>query len=138
MTTFQRILPFLWVFFVVCAVAGGEYYFYRFSFDVENSFHIARAVTFASGIWSLVLVIGILMHRGWARYMMIFGLLFAIVLFGIITLLMNQESVAFLGRPTKAAVKGMGLFALAIIPLWASRSLQRYCGPLTAGGRTPL
>ena len=138
MTTFQRIKPYLWIVFILCTVAGGEYYFYRFSFDIENSFHISRAVTFASGIWSAVLLVGIIVHRGWARYMMIFGLIFAIFLFGLITLLMNQESVAYLNRPSKAAMKGMALFGVALIPLWASRSLRRHCGPLTAGGRTPM
>ena len=138
MTTLQRIRPYLWILFITCVVAGGEYYFYRFSFDVDNSFHISRAVTFASGVWSLVLIIGLILHRGWARYMMIFGIIFAIALFALITMLMNQESVAFLSRPTKAASKGMALFAVALIPLWASRSLQRHCGPLTAGGLTPM
>jgi hypothetical protein len=135
---FQRLRPYIWIIFILGAVAGGEYYFYRFSFDPENTFQLSRGVTFASAIWSAVLIIGLIIHRSWARYMMIIGLILAIVTFGLITMYMNQESVAFLSRPTKAAIKGMALFGVALIPLGFSRSLRRHCLPLTAGGRTPM
>ena len=134
----QRLRPYFWLLVVICAVTAGEYYFYRFSFDPENPFGLSRGVTFASGIWSIVLLIGIIAHRPWARYMMISGLILAIGLFALITMIMNQESVAFLSRPTKAAVKGMACFGVALLPLSFSRSLRRHCLPLTAGGRTPM
>ena len=72
------------------------------------------------------------------NHVMMFGLIFAMFLMGLITLLMNEQSIAFLSVPTKAACKGLALFGVALIPLWKSRSLQRHCGPRTAGGRTPM
>jgi hypothetical protein len=135
MTKLQRIRPYLWLFFIICTLGGGHYLFYKFSFEPLNAMPMTRGLTFGSALWSAVLVLAMLLHKGWARYVLIVWLVFAMALFGLATLLTNTNSLMTVRGPTLDAMSGLALFALALAPLGASRSLRRYLAPRTAGGR---
>jgi hypothetical protein len=74
------------------------------------------------------------LRLGWARYVLIAWLVVAIVAYGLTTLMMNSQSVKPLPEPTRIAIAALLLYAAALAPLGASRSLRRYLTPRTAGG----
>src|SRR5437016_833885 len=131
----QRIRAYLWLVFIFFTLAGANYFFFRFSFHQMNPLPMTRGLTFGSAIWSAVLLVAMLFHRAWARYILVTWLVMAMVAFAMSTLMMNGQSIAPLPEPTKAAVAGLALYALALVPLGISRSLRRYLGPRTAGGQ---
>ncbi len=131
----HRVRAFLWFVFILCALSGAHYCFYRFSFHPLNPFQITRGLTFASTLWSSVLLLAMVLHYAWARYVLIAWLVLVMFGFGMATLMMNSQSVATLPEPTKAALLGLLLYAVALTPLGFSRSLRRYLAPRTAGGK---
>jgi hypothetical protein len=126
--------PWLWLFTIFCLLGLAHFLFFLFSFHELNPYPITRGLTFASALWSTVLLLVMLLRQGWARYVLMAWLVLAIVAFGLAILMMNSQSVRPLPEPTKAAVAGLSLYALALIPLAALRSLRRFLEPRTAGG----
>ena len=53
--------------------------------------------------------------------------------YGLMVLMMRSQSVDPLPEPTHAAIGGLVLYAVALIPLGKSRSLRRFLAPKTAG-----
>jgi len=130
----HRIRAYLWLAFIFCTLAGAQYFFFLFSFHQLNPFLITRGLTFGSTLWSTVLLLAMLFGRAWARYVLIAWLLMAMVGFGLATLMMNSQSIGALPQPTKFALIGLALYAMALTPLGISRSLRRFLAPRTAGG----
>jgi hypothetical protein len=124
----------LWLLAVLVVLAAGNYLLFLFSFHELNPYPITRGIAFGSSLWSLALIIAMWLRMGWARYVLATWLVLAIVLQGLFILRMNSQSVKPLPEPTKIALIGLGLYALALIPLGASRSLRGFLGPKTAGG----
>lgn len=124
----------LWLVFICGALCGAHFLFFRFSFHELNPFDLTRGLFFASALWSCALFVAITLRLGWARYALIVWLVVAMLGFGLMVLMMNSRSVKVLTEPTNAAVIGLGLCALALVPLGVSRSLRRYLAPRTASG----
>ncbi len=131
----QRIWAYVWLTFITCMLLGAHYYSYWFSKDPYNPFQVTKALVFTSMIWCAVLLIGMLLRHGWARYGMAVWVILAIAGFVMAALMMNSQSVAPLPSATFNAVKGVVFYALALLPIWLSNSLRRYLGPKTAGGK---
>lgn len=129
-----RVRAWLWFAFMFCTLGAGHYLFFRFSFHPLNSLEITRGLAFGTTLWSTVLLIAMMMHRGWARYVLATGLVLAILAFGMAILVMNSRSIVPLPGPTKMAVLGLVCYALALVPLGVSTSIRRYLAPRTAGG----
>jgi hypothetical protein len=134
MTKHQRIRAYLWFFFIFCTLGGGHYLFFLFSFHPLNPLPLTRGIAFASALWSTVLLLAMLLHKAWARYVLIIWLVVAMLAFGLAMLIMNTRSVEPLPGPTRNVILGLALYALALTPLGVSRSLRRYLAPRTAGG----
>ncbi len=134
MSTPRKIRPYLWLIAVFCVLGVGHALFFRFAFHELNPYPITRGVAFGSALWSTALIIAMALHLSWARYVLIGWLAAAFMVFGMVVLLMNKHSAIPLAGPTQDALVGMGLYALALVPLGISRSLRRYLGPRTAGG----
>lgn len=130
----HRLWAYIWLAFIFCFICAGQYFFFRFSFDALNPIRVTRGLAVASTLWCGVLMSAMLLHRAWARYILITWLVFSMVAFGAGLLMMNSQSIAKLPQPTKAAVIGLMMYAIALIPLGMSRSLQRYLAPRSAGG----
>lgn len=134
MSKSQRIRPYLWFFFIICTLVGAHYLFFQFSFHPLNAMPMTRGLTFGSALWSAVLLLAMLLHKGWARYVLIVWLVVTMTLFGLAALLTNTDSLMSVRDPTLDAMGGLLLCALALAPLGVSRSLRRYVAPRTAGG----
>lgn len=128
-------LSYLWLFLIFCALAGAHYFFFRFSFHELNPYPIVKGITFGLTLWTTALMLAMCMRLGWARYVLIALLVTAIVTIGLTVLMMNSQSVNALPEPVHAALGGLGLYALALVPLGTSRSLRRFLAPRQAGGR---
>lgn len=124
----------VWFILILCALCGGHYLFFQFAFYPMNPFPITRGLAFGSFLFSTVLWVAMLLNKGWARYVLNIWLGIAIFAFGLAMLVMNTRSVEPLPVPTKQVILGMALYALAMTPLSASRSVRRYLAPRTAGG----
>ena len=125
----------LWLLAVLAVLAAGNYLLFLFSFHEMNPYPITRGVAFGSALWSAVLLIAMWLQMGWARYVLATWLVIAILVQGYYVLRMNSQSVRPLPEPTRIAFLGLGLYALALVPLGASRSLRGFLGPRTAGGQ---
>ena len=134
MAKHYRVRARLWLMFIFLVLGGAHFLFFRFTFHELNPFHLTRGLFFGSSLWSLALLIGVALRHGWARYVLIAWLVVAMMVFGLMVLMMNSRSVAALPEPTNAALIGLALCALALVPLGVSRSLRRYLAPRTAGG----
>lgn len=147
----------LWLVFIFCALAAGNFLFFRFSFHELNPFPITRGLAFGSSLFSAALIVALWLRLGWARYVLSAWLALAMFGFGFAVLMMHSRSsrpvpvpaqtakvvadrVAAvvsaipLPEPTKEAVLGLLLYGVALVPLGLSRSLRRYSVPRTAGG----
>lgn len=124
----------LWLLAVLVVLTAANYLLFQFSFHEMNPFPITRGIAFGSSLWSAALLIAMWLRMGWARYVLVTWLSLAIVLQGLFVLRMNSQSVKPLPEPTRIALIGLGLYALALIPLGASTSLRAFLGPKTAGG----
>ena len=94
-----------------------------------------QGLTFGLALWTTALMVAMCMRLGWARYVLIALVVAAIVGIGLTVLMMTSQSVNALPEPVHAALGGLGLYMLALVPLGASRSLRRFLAPRQAGGR---
>lgn len=124
----------LWLLAVLVVLAAANYLLFQFSFHEMNPFPITRGISFGSSLWSLALLIAMWLRLGWARYVLVTWLVLVILVQGLFVLRMNSQSVNPLPEPTRIALIGLGLYALALVPLGASSSLRGFLGPKTAGG----
>ncbi len=131
----QRIWAYVWLAFITCMLLGAHYYLYWFSNDPFNPFQVTKALVFASIIWCVVLLIGMVFRNAWARYGMAIWLILAMAGFVMAALVMNSQSVAPLPAATHNVMKGVAFYIIALLPIWLSNSLRRFLAPKTAGGK---
>jgi hypothetical protein len=134
MPTRYKIRACLWFVFIFFTLSGGHYLLFRFAFHPLNPFPVTRGLAFGSALWSTVLLVAMVLHKDWARYVLIVWLVVVILAFSLAMLMMNTRSVESLPGPTKTVLAGLALYALAMVPLSVSRSVRRYLAPRTAGG----
>ena len=135
MPTNQKVRAYLWLAFIAIMLAGANYLFFRFSFDLQNPFPLTRGLAFGSSLWSVVLLVAIALRNAWARYLLSSLLVFAMVCFGLADLMINTRAVIPLNSLTRNVVVALVLCAFALYPLGFSRSLRRFLAPRTAGGK---
>jgi ABC-type nitrate/sulfonate/bicarbonate transport system permease component len=92
-----------------------------------------RGMTFGLTLWTTALMAAMCMRLGWARYVLIALLVAAIIAIGLTVLMMTSQSANALPEPVHEALGGLGLYAVALIPLGASHSLRRFLAPRQAG-----
>jgi hypothetical protein len=125
----------LWLCVILCVLTGAHYFFYRFSANQDNPYPLTRGLTFGLVLWTSALLLAMWLRLGWARYVIIALLAAGIAGYGLSVLMMTSQSVDPLPEPVHAALEGMLLYALALVPLGISPSLRYFLAPRTAGGR---
>jgi hypothetical protein len=116
-------------------VTGAHYFFYKFSIDRLNSYPISQGLLFGCVLWTTVLFGAMWLRYMWSRYVMITMICFGMIGFGVLAMLVRSDSVNPLPQLMKLAIFGIGLYAIALVPLSASSSLRHFLGPKTAGER---
>ncbi len=120
---------------ILLLASGAHYFFLKFSFDRLNTYDISKGLTIGCIIWTTVLFGAMWMRYAWSRYVMITMICFSMAGFCLLAMLVRSESVNPLPQLMKLVVFGVGLYAVALIPLSASSSLRHFLGPKTAGER---
>jgi hypothetical protein len=123
----------LWLCFIFCAITGAHYLFYRFSMNHLNPYPLTKGLTFGLILWTAALTLAMWLRLGWARYVTAALLVSGILAYGLTVLMMRSQSLEPLPEATHAALGGLVLYAVALIPLGKSRSLRRFLAPKTAG-----
>jgi len=131
----RKIRARIWLCVILLLITGAHYYFYRFSIDRMNTYPIAQGITFGCVLWTTVVWGAMWLRYNWARYLMVAVVTLAIISYSWIALLVRGESMNPLPELTRLVVYGLMLYAVALIPLGASRALRSYLAPRTAGDR---
>jgi hypothetical protein len=121
--------------FTFVVLTGAHYLFYRFSVSILNPYPVTRGLTFGLTLWTTALLLAMWLRRSWARYVIIALLVISILVYGLTALMMTSQSVDSLSEPVHAALGGILLYMIALIPLGISRSLRHFLAPRTAGGQ---
>ncbi|MEI9895662.1 MAG: hypothetical protein WDN28_17685 [Chthoniobacter sp.] len=125
----------LWIGLAFLLLTGAHFLFYRFSFDHLNNYPISQGLTAGCVLWTSALLVAMWLRYAWSRYVMIVMICGALAGFSVIALMVRSESVNALPQLMQRVAGGLVLYALALIPLSASRALRNYLGPRTAGDR---
>jgi hypothetical protein len=125
----------IWLCVTLLLVSGAHYFLYRFSIDRLNTFPVTEGLAFGCVLWTTVLLGAMWLRQAWARYAMIVMICLALAGFSLAGLLIRAQSVNPLPELMRLLVIGMVLYAVALIPLGASRALRQYLAPRTAGER---
>lgn len=131
----RKIRARIWIFVIILLVSGAHYFFLKFSYDPLNNYEISKGLTFGCIIWTTVLFGAMWLRHTWSRYVMITMICFGMIAFCLIAMTVRSESVNPLPQLMKLVVYGVGLYAVALVPLSASSSLRHFLGPKTAGER---
>lgn len=131
----RKIRARIWLGVTLLLITGAHYFFYKFSIDRLNTYPISQGLTFGCVLWTTVLFGAMWLRYTWSRYVMITMICFGMIGFGVLAMLVRSESVDPLPGLMKLAVYGIGLYAIALVPLSASSSLRHFLGPKTAGER---
>jgi hypothetical protein len=123
----------IWILIVFVLLTVAHYCFYRFSVEPQNTFAITRGATFGCVLWSTVLLAAMWLRHAWARYLLIALICLAISGFGLTALVLGKTVLEPASFAMRMVVGGTVFYAVALVVLWASRSLIRYLGPRTAG-----
>jgi hypothetical protein len=120
---------------ILLLISGAHYFFYKFSTDRLNSYPISQGLTFGCVLWTTVLFGAMWLRYTWSRYVMVTMICFGMIGFSVLAMMVRSESVDPLPQLMKMVVYGVGLYAVALVPLSASSSLRHFLGPKTAGER---
>lgn len=123
------------MFVILLLVTGAHYFFYKFSTDRLNNYPISQGLTFGCVLWTTVLFGAMWLRYGWSRYVMITMISVSMTGFSLLAMMVRSESVDPLPQLMRLVVYGVGLYAVALVPLSASSSLRHFLGPKTAGER---
>lgn len=123
------------MFVILLLVTGAHYFFYKFSTDRLNNYPISQGLTFGCVLWTTVLFGAMWLRYGWSRYVMITMISVSMAGFSLLAMMVRSESVDPLSQLMRLVVYGVGLYAVALVPLSASSSLRHFLGPKTAGER---
>jgi len=129
----RKLVARIWLCFTFIILTGAHYFFYRFSADPLNTFALTRGLTFGCVLWTTVLLGVVWMRHAWGRYVLITLICLAIVVFGLVALMLNNQSVDPIPGPVRMVIGGLVLYTAALVPLGASSALRRYLAPRTAG-----
>ena len=132
-TRVRKLKARLWLTLIFLILSGAHYCFYRYSIDPLNSVAVMRGVTFGCVLWTSVLLGVVWFRQAWARYLLIALVCLAIIGFGVSALVLGNESSQPLPNLMHLVIGGLILYAVALVPLGISRSLQRYVAPREAG-----
>jgi hypothetical protein len=131
----RKIWARIWLGVTLLLITGAHYFFFKFSTDRLNSYPISQGLTFGCVLWTTVLFGAMWLRYTWSRYVMITMICFGMIGFGVLAMLVRNDSVNPLPELMKLAVYGIGLYAIALVPLSASSTLRHFLGPKTAGER---
>ena len=131
----RKIWARIWLAVTLLLITGAHYFFYKFSFDRLNNYEISKGLFVGCVLWTTVLMGAMWLRFTWARYVMITMICLGMVGFGVLAMLVRSASVNPLPELMKLVVFGIGLYAVALVPLSASSTLRHFLGPKTAGER---